>query len=338
MLEEVTMWPKKLKDGLDIAHNFHFSNSARLPKNIKKILFVGMGGSGIAGRVVKTFLDKKSNIPSFVLDTPELPAFVDTETLAIVVSYSGNTWETVEAFEALIAKHVPTIALSHGGRVAEIAEEKNIPFLLLPESKTPRSSLGGFLGIILGLLDLMGILEGKKILDIFFKQLELYLPKFEEDASYFNDFLNMANDCESMHVWGISGDSAAFAFRAQTQFNENAKVRAVTSRFPELNHNLLVGFSDCKELPMVVFFGSGFISTSLCESVEAVSGLLREKGVRLYKPPILGDTWEGQLFHILLWSDFASYYLAKARGVEIEPVDIVEELKERIKEIDKKIK
>ena len=60
MLEEVTLWSSKLKSGLDIAHNFHYENEAKLPKNINKILFVGMGGSGIAGRIVKTFLDKKS--------------------------------------------------------------------------------------------------------------------------------------------------------------------------------------------------------------------------------------------------------------------------------------
>jgi glucose/mannose-6-phosphate isomerase len=332
MLEEVTLWSKKLKDGLDIAHNFHFKNSARLPNNIKKIIFVGMGGSGIVGRVVKTFLDKKSNIPSFVVDSPELPAFVDTQTLAVVVSYSGNTWETVKILNQLVEKHVPTLAISHGGKVAEIAENKNLPFLLLPESKTPRSALGNFLGIILGLFDLMGIVEGKKILNAFEKQLELYMPKFEKDTSYFNDFLNIANECEMFHMWGISGDSAAFVYRAQTQFNENAKVQAVTSYFPELNHNLLVGFSQCKKPPVVLFFGTEFISTTLCESVEAVCQILKERGVTLYKPPILGDTWGGQLFHIILWADFASYYLGKAKGVDIEAVDIVEDLKKRIRE------
>lgn len=330
MLEEVTLWSKKLKDGLDIVHNFHFQHSARLPKNIKKIVFVGMGGSGIAGRIVKTFLDKKCSIPSFVVETTELPKFVDTDTLAIVVSYSGNTWETVGVLEELVEKHVPVIALSHGGKVAEIAEEKNIPFILLPDSKTPRSALGTCLSIMLGLFDLMGIIEGKKIVEIFEKQLELYMPKFEEDTAYFNEFLDMVNDCEIFHIWGISGDSAAFAFRAQTQFNENSKVQAVTSYFPELNHNVLVGFTDCAKPPVVLFLGTEFISTTLCESVEAVSEILKEKGVLLYKPPILGDTWEGQLFHILLWADFASYYLGKARGVNIEAVDIVEELKKRI--------
>ncbi len=63
-----------------------------------------MGGSGIAGRIIKTFLDKKSGIPSFVIESTSLPEFVDTDTLAIVVSYSGNTWETVDVLEELVQK------------------------------------------------------------------------------------------------------------------------------------------------------------------------------------------------------------------------------------------
>jgi glucose/mannose-6-phosphate isomerase len=331
MLEEVTLWPKKLKDGLDSAHNFHYKFSAQLPKEINKILFVGMGGSGIAGRIVKTFLDKKSKIPSFVIDYPELPAFVDTDTLAIVSSYSGNTWETITVFEQLAEKGIPCIALSHGGRVSEIAESRNIPFVLLPSSKTPRSALGNFLGFMLGLFDLLKIIPGKAILNEFDKQLSLYLPKFESDSTYFNNFLNHVNSCDDFHLWGVSGDSASFVYRAQSQFNENSKVHATTSYFPELNHNLLVGFEYCTTPPMVLFFATDFISTELIKSIDVVSELLKEKGVVLYKPPVLGDTWEGQLFHIVLWADFASYYLGKTRGVNVEQVKIVEELKLRLK-------
>lgn len=333
MLAEITLWPKKLKDGLDIVHNFYFETGKSLPSKtkIKKIIFVGMGGSGIAGRVTKTFLDRKSTIPSFIVDGPEIPAFVDTDTFAVVVSYSGNTWETVTAMQALVEKNIPMVVISHGGKVAEIAKNKNLPFILMPESRTPRSALGNFLGIILGMFDLMGIIEGKKILDIFDEHLNLYLPKFEEDKSYFNEFLDMANGQEYFHIWGISGDSGAFAFRAQTQFNENAKIQAVTSYFPELNHNLLVGFTNCKNHPLVLFLGTEFVPVALAESLEEVSQILKKKGVLLYKPPVLGDTWEGQLFHIILWADFASYYLGKVRGQDVETVEIVEELKKRLK-------
>jgi glucose/mannose-6-phosphate isomerase len=336
MLDEFTLWSQKLKDGLQLAHDFHYNNSERLPKNIKKIVFLGMGGSGIAGRIVKTFLDKKSNIPTFVLDSPTVPAFVDTDTLAIVVSYSGNTWETIDAFEKLAEKFIPTIVISHDGKALEIAESKNIPRILLPESVQPRAALGHFLGIILGLFDLMGIMSAiEDIIPTFQKQADLYIPKFE-DEGYFSDFLYAVENYDFFHVWGVSGDSAAFAYRAQTQFNENSKVRAVFSDFPECCHNLLVGFTDSKKVkelkPFVMLFYSDFLPSHLSIAINSTSELLKEQGVVLYKPPVLEDNWEGQLFHMILWSDFASYYLGKNRGVEVVPVKLIDELKEKHKQ------
>lgn len=327
MRSEFNLWQKKLKDGLDIAHNFHFDYAKRLPKNINKIIFFGIGGSGVVGRVVKTFFDKKSKIPTFVVNSSHVPPFVDSGTFAIVVSYSGNTWETVNALRVLADKFIPTLVLTRGGVAAEIAESKNIPLILLPESKTPRSALGNFLGIILGIFDLMGLIDGKKILSSFEKQANLYVPKFE-DRSYFGDFLSHVKDSDVLCVWGVEGDSGAFAYRAQTQFNENSKVKAVFSSFPELCHNLLVGFSKNAEKPPVVLFFSDFLPSSLEIALEAMMQLLKKKGVSLYKPRVLGDNWEEQLFHMILWSDFASYYLAEDRGVDATPVKIIEELKQ----------
>ncbi|MBD3272763.1 SIS domain-containing protein [Candidatus Dependentiae bacterium] len=331
MFEEIQSWSKKLKDGLDIAHNFHFQNSAKLPTNIKKIAFFGMGGSGIAGRIVKTFLDKKSKIPSFIIDGPQVPEFIDTDTLCIVISYSGNTWETIQALNNLTENFIPTLIMSHDGKALEISESKNIPFILLPTSSQPRAALGNFLGIILGLFDLMKILpDGEETVKKFIEQAELSITKFN-DESYFNDFLDNAINYETFHVWGISGDSAAFAYRGQTQFNENSKVRAVFSDFPECCHNLLVGFTNSNENSFVVMFYSEFLNSNLIASIQATAEILKEQGAVLYKVPILGDNWEEQLFNMIIWADFASYYLGKKRGVEIAPVKLIDQLKEKHK-------
>ena len=337
MLKELDLWPKKLKDGLDLAHNFYYKIGAQLPTNITKIAFVGMGGSGISGRIVKTFLDKKCKIPSFIIDSAEVPEFVDADTLTFVISYSGNTWETVEALNTLTEKFIPTIVLAHGGKVAEIAETKNLPFVLIPTSTQPRAALGNFLGFILGLLGLMDILpEGKSILETFIKQAELHIPKLEEGSSVFNDFMQIANDYDFFHVWGVDGDTKSFAYRAQTQFNENSKVQAVSSSFPECCHNLLNGFAKFAQKPLVLLYHTDFLTANLEKAIEATGELLKEQGVILYKPPVLGDNWEGQLFYTLLWSDFASTYLGQKRGVDVNSVKLIEKLKE--KHIDKGIK
>lgn len=332
MLKEAALWAQKLRDGAELAEIFYASHHHRLPKHIKKIAFVGMGGSGIAGRITKMFLDRSTDVISWVIDGVDLPAAIESDTLAIVISYSGNTWETLEVLEKLHKKFIPTVVLAHGGRAIEIAEEKNLPFAMVPASACPRSALGHFLGFLFTLLDDLAVLvDGRTITQQFISHAEKYTIKFS-DVTFFKDFLSIANGYETFHIWGISGDAAACAYRAQTQFNENSKVHAVSSVFPELCHNLLVGFTKVTQAPLVLFFYTDFLPVKMVKAVQGATELCKEKGVALYKMPVLGDTFETQAFNVILWTDFASYYLAESRHVDAGPVEIIDKLKEKHKQ------
>lgn len=331
ILDDIRAWPEKLQAGEQLAQDFYNQYQASLPSNIKNVAFFGMGGSGIAGRVVKTFLDREQGVTSHVIDYPDLPHCFGSDTLAIVVTYSGNTWETVSALKQLIECSVPTIVIAHAGQAKQIAQDNNLPFVQLPESNMPRAALGNFLGFMIGLFDSMGVLAKKQIINDFVRHAQQYMPQFSE-KDYFSDFLSVAQGLPFFHVWGVSGDSAAFAYRAQTQFNENSKVQAVFSAFPELCHNLLVGFTQVQAKSLVVLFHSGFLSENLNRAIDATSEILREKGADLYKVPILGDTLEVQLFNMVLWSDFASCHLGQLHGVELTPVKIIDSLKQAHKQ------
>lgn len=330
MLNELTLWPQKLTDGQTLAQDFFEQYAGMLPKSVKKIVFVGMGGSGIAGRIMKTFLDKQPDLETLTVSSPSLPAHVTSDCLAIVISYSGNTWETVSVLEQLVEKNIPTMVLAHGGKAIEIAESKNVPFAMLPSSLTPRSALGNFLGFLCKFFELKGVCDGAKLLAEWTSAAEKYIPLFTE-AGYFKDFLQRENLAEYFHVWGVTEDTAGVAYRANTQFNENSKVDSVYSEYPELAHNLLVGVTGTSGNPFVVLFHTDFLSASLERGIAGMCDILKENGVILYKPPILGDTFSCQLFSMILWSDFASYYLGKARGIDIERVKVIEELKKRQK-------
>ena len=325
--KDLLMWPEKLSAGLELAQDFWKSFSTRFAKPIKKIAFIGMGGSGIAGRIIKTLLDKKTSITSIVIDGPEVPLCVDGETLAIVVSYSGNTWETLDAFNTLTERFIPTLVLAHGGLLLATAELKNLPFLIIPESLSPRSSLGYTLGILLGFFHNLGLIAGVDIITSMINHAHMHLPKYSQQQ-HFQSFLDVAQAEEIFHLWGVTGDSAACVYRAQTQFNENAKTQALFSSIPELCHNLLVGFTDCNKKPLVVVASTAFLLPRLAIALESIDEILLQKGVHLYKVPVLGDTFEDQLFDIILWADFASYYLGLIRGVDIISVKIIEQLKQ----------
>ena len=327
MQKDLLTWPEKLYAGLELAQDFWGQYGQRFAKPFKKIAFVGMGGSGIAGRIIKTLLDKRSSVTTLIIDGPEIPTCIDSETLAIVASYSGNTWETLDVLDGFVKRFIPTIVLAHGGSALETAEVKNIPFVIIPAALSPRSSLGYSLGLMIGILDKLGVLPGAQFVQRWIDHAHLYLPKYSQQQ-HFQIFLNLVANEEFFHIWGVSGDSAACTYRAQTQFNENAKVQAVFSVIPELCHNLLVGFSDCKKKPVVLMASTSFLPPHLELAVEAVGEILIQKGVHLYKMPVLGNTFEDQLFDIILWADFASCYLGLIKGVDVVSVKIIEQLKQ----------
>jgi glucose/mannose-6-phosphate isomerase len=264
---------------------------------------------------------------SFVVDGPLVPSFVDQDTFAFVLSYSGNTWETVIALKELISRGIKICVITHGGKALQLAQQHKLTFFITPESIAPRAALGNFLGILLGIFEAMNILQGHELVDLFIKHAQDVLSLFQ-DQEYFKDFLALAQGYDFFHVWGVSGDASACAYRAQTQFNENSKVQAVYSAFPELCHNLIVGFTQATISPLVLLFVTDYLSANLQKAVRATEELLIAKKTRLYKPPVLGNTFQSQMFNMILWADFASYFLGVARGVDVGPVVLIDQLKE----------
>lgn len=328
VLQDLQRWQDKLSQGAALASLFYKDRGKSLPHAPKKIAYFGMGGSGIAGKILKTFFGMQKGISVDVYHSPMVPPSVTSECLAFVTTYSGNTWETVVALKELIARGVPTVVVTHGGRALELAQEHNLACVVMPEAVSPRGALGYFLGFFLNLLDEMKLINGKKKIDEYIQHCDEYLATFLEQG-YFDSFIQTVGSRDFFHIWGIAGESDAFAYRAQTQFNENSKVQSIYTEFPELCHNLIVGFTNYAKPPMVLWLHTQFISDYLKQAVQATELLLKENGVELYKPAILGDTFDKQLFNIILWSDFASYYLGKARGVEINPVKLIDSLKKK---------
>ena len=331
VLNDLQLWIKKLEIGTVLAREFYLSNSSYFPEKCDHFAFFGMGGSGVAGRILKTFFNRSGKIRFDAFQSCEVSPLITQKTVAFVASYSGNTWETVAVLQDLIVKQIPTIVITHGGRALELAQQFNLPYVLLPKTVSPRSALGYFLGFFLTLFDSLGHINGKGMLINYCKVAGLCLPIYSQ-PQFFEDFIAAVDDREFFHVWGVSGEGDAFAYRAQTQFNENSKIQAVYSEFPELCHNLIVGFTRLYQLPFVLFLHTNYLSENLKKALKATEELLSEYRVGLYKMPILGDTFDEQLFNIILWSDFASYHLGVARGVDVNPVKLIDGLKQKHKE------
>src|SRR3989339_1167473 len=112
MLEVLDNFPKQCKDALALPKGIMVKGE------VTSIVVCGMGGSAIGGDLLKMYTNE-TKLPVFVVRDYKVPEFVDNYTLVFVVSYSGNTEETLSAFHDAKAKGAKIISITSGGRLAE---------------------------------------------------------------------------------------------------------------------------------------------------------------------------------------------------------------------------
>ncbi|MEF8873645.1 MAG: bifunctional phosphoglucose/phosphomannose isomerase, partial [Candidatus Thermoplasmatota archaeon] len=215
-----------------------------LPFQPDNIVVTGMGGSAIVGDTLKSFLANRIQIPIAVNRDYTLPSFVDENTLLFVVSYSGNTEETLSAARKGLEENANVVAISSNGELKKMAEEEKIVLLEAPENYPPRAAFAFLFIPVLQLLSELLIYDSEvAILDAVSElkdlrdRIKMDVPQKENKAK------NLAKKIDEK-VPIIYGHSIynAVANRWHTQFNENAEILSWYGAFPEMNHNEIVGW------------------------------------------------------------------------------------------------
>lgn len=128
------------------------------------VIVSGMGGSSNAGKIIQGLLEPGFQKPFFVYNDYELPNWVNGTTLVVLNSYSGNTEETLSAYAKARAKNCQIVAVTTGGKLAELVRNSDIQGVVLDPKVTnptgfPKTGLGISLGGLIGLLNRIHVLN-----------------------------------------------------------------------------------------------------------------------------------------------------------------------------------
>ena len=118
---------------------------------IDHIVFAGMGGSGAIGDIFSSILSK-TKIHVNVVKGYLLPTTVDSNTLVITVSVSGNTAETLAILDSAYKRKSKIIAFSSGGKMLEYCTKNKIEHRIITQYHSPRASFTSYLYTILKVL------------------------------------------------------------------------------------------------------------------------------------------------------------------------------------------
>jgi len=294
---------------------------------LKKIIFCGMGGSAIGGDIISSVASEHSKIPCFVNRDYTLPFHVDRETLVIVISYSGNTEETISALEQARKKESSLICISSGGKIGKIAEDNKIPFIKIPGGFPPRCAMGYLFFPCYKIMSTLGIVPA---LDTeIFNRIKNWSEGFFPERGN-NTGKNIAEKLyDKIPLIYSSSRFLPATTRWKTQIAENSKSFAFINVFPEMNHNEIMswrypGWFIKKCAPVFITSGTEHPRTKLRFEItkEIISGI---------HPEILGIKPEGnnlleELFYLIILGDWVSFYLAilnKANPTEINEINLL---------------
>jgi glucose/mannose-6-phosphate isomerase len=333
MIERIKDLPAQCKQAWQAAMDFdlppHYAN-------VDKVVIVGMGGSAIGGDLVRSLAETEAKIPIIVHRDYGLPAYVDARTLLIASSYSGNTEETLSAFEAALGAGYKKMAMTTGGKLEQLAKENNIPVFKIEYVAQPRAALGyGFfpavcfmqkLGFISDKTD--DVAEAVQIMESLSARLDEKSPLKNNPAK---QLAGRLRGCLPV-IYG-AGITAQVGHRWKTQDNENGKAWAFYEVFPELNHNATVGFPQPKEIASkirVVFLRSPGFNERIKLRYEITAELLKRAGVAHEFVDSEGVSPLAQMMSLIMMGDFTSYYLAILYKTDPTPVKVIDYLKERL--------
>ncbi len=306
-------------------------------KDFKNVVVSGMGGSALAADLAKSWLDL--DIPYEVVRRYEMPSYVGPDTLVIASSHSGNTEETLSAYNDAINRGAEVVVMTSGGQILELAKKANQPHVILPAGRQPRMEVLSGLKALVIIFEAYGLIKDKSAeLESAILWLAGETKVWESDSPLDKNYAKkLAMDLPGKIpvVYGGS-KTGALAYKWKIGFNENAKNVAFANALPEFNHNEFVGWSSHPiEKPFgILDLVSSFEHPRILKRFELTDKLLsgmRPKAVRI---DLKGDSLLKQILWGVVLGDFVSIYLAILNGVNPTPVDLVEKFKKDLANSD----
>jgi glucose/mannose-6-phosphate isomerase len=293
------------------------------------VFAVGVGGSAISGDLARGVVESETSVALELVRTSEIPRAVERRSRIILASYSGNTWETLRAYDQAGRAGAARVVVTSGGSLAERAERDGVPILSLPPGLPPRCAVGFVFGGMLGLLDPWFPESNEERVGRIVDAVSSLLPRYARPSG---PAAGIAKRIGSrLPAFYAEHSFSGLARRWKTQVEENAKRLAICDEFPELLHNAIVGWdamgaAEAARFAVVVFGWAGTLPL-VRRSSAYLERLLTQRGVAVIPVPLTADDRLEALVNGIVLGDQVSLFLAEQRRVDPYPIDAITRLK-----------
>ena len=304
---------------------------------VKQVLIAGMGGSAIGADLLKAYAAPLSSVSLEVHRDYGLPAWAAGEdTLVIISSHSGNTEETLSAMETAIQRGCSLLAISTGGKIAELAKKNDINLWIFQHKGQPRAAVGYSFCLLLNVFTRLGfindpVIEIHDTVEEMKKQRDLLAVEIPDHQ---NPAKHQASQLIDRWVSVFGADLLApVARRWKGQISEIAKAWGQYEDLPEADHNTLAGVVNPEEIllkTMALFLQAESNHPRNQRRIELTKKNFMIGGISTNLIQAKGKSRMAQMWTLIQFGDYTAYYLAMAYDVDPTPVASIENLKREL--------
>ncbi len=338
MYNVLLTFPEQVRHAISIGEEA--PSFKKKPKS-DNILVLGLGGSAIGGDLARSYCAATKGADHLhigVSRTYSLPAYVNKKTTIITSSYSGDTEETLSAFDEARKKTENILCISTGGKLTDRANKLKFPVIAIPKGFQPRCALGySFFPLLMTLMKHPGVSAAarkttEKGMNEVVELLDRLSEQYAQPSSKKNLALQLATKLHGTApvVYSSAERMDAVNLRWRGQIQENAKNVAFGHVLPEMNHNEINGWAYPKSNKnnfSVVLLRDRDDHPRVSIRFDALKDILKKQVKNIHEIRGEGNTLLGRMFSSIYLGDWVSFYLAMLNGVDPTPVPVIMQLK-----------
>jgi len=310
-------------------------------QNIRNIIYLGMGGSAIAGDIIRESLFDNLKIPVQVNRSYDIPAFCSKDSLIVACSYSGDTEETLSAVTKAMEKGAQVAVVTSGGTLGKLADNNKWTILTVPGGLPPRQAFGYmFFSVLRLFISIDACLITETEIDNIIKlssKVTLQNNHTLSNGRILSKEIARQIQNKMPIIYSPAPYFGCVAIRWKNQFQENAKSMAFCNVIPEMNHNEIVGWemehTSLKDF-IVIFLETENVNPRIAARINLTKNIIRDKGGNIVEIFAEGDTYLEQILYFIILGDWVTYYLALFN--EKDPLAIlnIDYLKSELKKLN----
>ncbi len=302
---------------LEYAWNNKIDLSTIKTERIKNVVVTGLGGSAIGGDFFIEYARDEFHLPYYVNRNYKLPEFVNEDTLVICSSYSGNTEETLSAFEDALQRKAQIICITKGGKIESSAKSNGIPTAHLLDGFQPRYAFWINIFTLIKIFQSLNLISDQSsIVNSIINQIKERSDHYTLSDNYCIKFAESLIGFIPI-VYSVANYTSSVGGRLKCQFNENSKIHSFHNVFPEMNHNEIIGWetaghSECRYRTIQI--NDEIYPEQIKKRIRITSEIIAKTGTEVLYLQSDASDFKIRLFDLIYTGDWISYYLSVLRG------------------------